>query len=121
VWGADLRATWTYHPSRRAAAALAPADAPCTIVDIARKPWIHYHSIGKGVPMTPQQLRAAQDTALKTNGRQLKPHPRGLEGRVRDALDDAELIAADPLASPRAKEAARRYAAAMVAALAAED
>jgi hypothetical protein len=29
-------------------------------------------------------------------GDAMRPHPHGLEGRVADALDDAELIAADP-------------------------
>ena len=51
----------------------------------------------------------------------MRPHPRGLAGRVIDALDDAELIAADPHASPEAKRWAEVKAAALVAALKAED
>jgi hypothetical protein len=50
----------------------------------------------------------------------MRPHPGGLPGRVADALDDAELIAADPNASPEAKQTAQRFAAALVAALRAE-
>jgi hypothetical protein len=67
--------------------------------------------------MTPEQLRAAQDAALATATHSLRRHPYGLAGRVADALTDAELIAADPGASLQAKQAAHRFAQALVAAL----
>jgi hypothetical protein len=39
----EQRASWTYHPTRAAAAAAAPADGqPISIVDTARKPWVRY-------------------------------------------------------------------------------
>jgi hypothetical protein len=114
-----IRARWTYHQTRAAAAELAPDDCPYTIVDISRKPWIDRPSIGKGVPMHPKQL-ARLKAAVAANTKPMQPHPGGLAGRVRDALDDAALLDADPNASPEAKETARRFAAAMVAALRAE-
>jgi hypothetical protein len=45
VWRDDLAASWTYHPTRAAAAKLAPRDAPYTIVDVAREPWIAHPPI----------------------------------------------------------------------------
>jgi len=48
VWGIDdrpalLRAAWSFHRSRAAAAKLAPDDGtPFSIVDVARKPWIKH-------------------------------------------------------------------------------
>lgn len=121
VWR-ELLATWTYHRTRQAAAALAPTDAPYSIVDVARKPWIRIHQIGKGTPITPKQLQRLTDAAIAAVGdRQMTPHPGGLAGRTQDALNDAELIAADPHATSAAKQAARQFAAALVAAMAAED
>jgi hypothetical protein len=122
VWrfdGRDFRASWSYHRTPREASAQAPADAPFTVVDIARKPWIRHHTPGRGQPMTPTQLeRLAAEIAARP--KTMQPHPRGLEGRCEDAVADAELIAADPNASPAAKQHARRFADAMIAALAAE-
>jgi hypothetical protein len=121
MWASpNLHAFWSYHRSHADAAALAPTDAPFTVVDISRRPWIHPLSVGKGVPMNPREL-ARLKAAIAANDKPMRPHPRGLEGRVQDALDDAELIAADPRATLEAKESARRFAAALVAALAAED
>jgi hypothetical protein len=52
VWAPrSLYASWTFHPSRQAAAALAPGDGtPYSVVDIARKPWIHLPPSGKRLP-----------------------------------------------------------------------
>jgi hypothetical protein len=49
VWAPPgLQASWTYHATRDAAAALAPRDGtPFSIVDITRKPWIQHPPIGK--------------------------------------------------------------------------
>jgi hypothetical protein len=42
----------------------------------------------RGAPMTPQELRAAQEAAVEAAaGRQLTPHPHGLSGRITDAHD----------------------------------
>jgi hypothetical protein len=71
--------------------------------------------------MTPEERQRLTDAMIESIGdRTLSPHPGGLAGRVADALDDAELIAADPNASPQAKTAARQFADALIAALAAE-
>ena len=120
VWGADLRASWSFHRSHADAAAHAPTDAPFTVVDIARKPWISHHTIGKGTKMSPKELLRLQAAALADNDRPMRPHPAGLVGRCADALDDAELLDNDPTASPQAKQTAQQFAAALTAALAAE-
>ena len=114
-----IRACWTYHQTRAAAAELAPDDCPYTIVDISRKPWIDRPSIGKGVPMHPKQL-ARLKAAVAANTKPMRQHPRGLVGRCQDALDDAELIEADPHATPQAKQSARALADALIATLRAE-
>jgi hypothetical protein len=115
-----IRACWTYHATFQAAAELAPDDCPYTIVDIAKKPWIDRPSIGKGIPMHPKQLARLQ-AAVAANTKQMRPHPGGLPGRVADALDDLALLEADPNATLEAKRSAQMLAAAMVAALAAEN
>jgi hypothetical protein len=114
-----IRACWTFHRSRAEAAAAAPADLPWSVVDVAKKPWIDRPKIGKGVPMHPKQL-ARLKAAVAANTKPMQPHPGGLAGRVRDALDDAALLDADPNATPEAKRSAQMLAAAMVAALRAE-
>jgi hypothetical protein len=38
-------AQWTFHPTRAAARAAAPAGEPWTVVDIARAPWIEWPSM----------------------------------------------------------------------------
>jgi len=121
VWGADLRASWSFHRSHADAAAHAPTDAPFTVVDIARKPWISHHTIGKGTKMSPKELLRLQAAAFADNDRPMRRHPAGLVGRCADALDDLALLEADPHASPQAKQSARALAAALSAALAAED
>jgi hypothetical protein len=70
--------------------------------------------------MNPEEQLAAEAAAFAANDKPMLPHPSGLAGRVADALDDAELIAADPNAALEAKAAARQFADAMVAALRAE-
>ena len=121
VWASqNLHATWTYHRTHADAAAHAPTDAPFTVVDIARKPWISHHTIGKGTKMSPKELLRLQAAALADNDRPMRPHPAGLVGRCADALDDAELLDNDPTASPQAKQTAQQFAAALTAALAAE-
>jgi hypothetical protein len=122
VWRPQPReysATWTYHATYAEAAAAAPADLPFTIVDIARKPWVHPLSVGKGTLMHPKQLARLQ-AAAAANDKQMRPHPQGLAGRCQDALDDLELVTADPNATLEAKRSAQALAAAMVRALAAE-
>jgi hypothetical protein len=114
-----IRACWTYHQTRAAAAELAPDDCPYTIVDISRKPWIDRPKIGKGTPMHPKQL-ARLKAAVAANTKPMRQHPRGLVGRCQDALDDAELIEADPHATPQAKQSARALADALIATLRAE-
>jgi len=69
--------------------------------------------------MHPKQL-ARLKAAVAANTKPMQPHPGGLAGRVRDALDDAALLDADPNATPEAKRSAQMLAAAMVAALRAE-
>jgi hypothetical protein len=69
--------------------------------------------------MTPEQRRA--EAAAVAAAHPLKPHPQGLAGRVADALDDLELLNADPHATPLARRSARGLADALVAALAAEE
>jgi hypothetical protein len=58
--------------------------------------------------------------AVAANDKPMRPHPGGLAGRCQDALDDLELVTADPNATPEAKRSAQALAAAMVRALAAE-
>jgi hypothetical protein len=114
-------ASWTFHQTRAEAAAHAPTDAPYSIVDVARKPWIQRSPpIGRGVAMRPTELARLQ-AAVAANTKPMARHPRGLAGRCQDALDDLELVTADPNATPQAKDTARRFAAAMVAALRAEN
>lgn len=48
---------------------------------------------------------------------EMKPHPRGLAGRVADALDDLALLRADPTASPEAVRWAKTKSDALIAAL----
>ena len=50
---------------------------------------------------------------------QMKPHPRGLPGRVADALDDLALLRADPNADPQALAWAKTKSDALCAALSA--
>jgi hypothetical protein len=124
MWASpNLHAFWSYHRSHADALLHAPTDGtPFTVVDTARKPWISHHTIGKGTPMTPKELLRAQAAAIAEVGdRPMRPHPRGLAGRTLDAIDDAELLAADPTATLEAKQSARALAAALSAALAAED
>ena len=93
VWGADLRASWSFHRSHADALLHAPTDAPFTVVDIARKPWISHHTIGKGTPMTPKELLRLQ-AAVAAAAPDLTPHPHGLPGRIADAhREAAEAIA----------------------------
>jgi hypothetical protein len=119
IWSEDLLASWTYHRTHEAAVALAPTDAPWTVVDVARKPWIKHPSIGKGEPMNPKELARLQ-AAVAANDKPLRPHPGGLRGRTLDALDDLALLQADPNATLQAKRSARMLADAMIAALRAE-
>jgi hypothetical protein len=72
-------------------------------------------------PMTPEE-RARQAAAIASVGdKQLQPHPHGVIGRALDALDDLELVSSDPNATDAAKRSAATLAAALVAALRAED
>ena len=68
-----------------------------------------------------EQLAAEAAAIAEVGDRPMRPHPRGLAGRTLDAIDDAELLAADPTATLEAKQSARALAAALSAALAAED
>jgi hypothetical protein len=116
-----LRAAWTYHRTRAAAAAAAPVDgSPFSVVDTARKPWIVRPPLGRGAPLSSKELLRLQAQAAAVNDRQMRRHPQGLPGRVRDAITDSELLDADPTASPQAKQSARALADALSAALAAE-
>jgi hypothetical protein len=126
VWGTnghrDYFASWQYYRTYADATAQAPADAPWTVVDISRKPWVKHLTIGKGEPMSRRQLTRlqAEAAAIAANEKQMRPHPRGLAGRCQDALDDLALLEADPHASAEAKQSARALADAMAAALRAE-
>ena len=61
MWASpNLHAFWTYHHTHADAAAHAPTDAPFTVVDTSRRPWIHPLSVGKGVPMNPRELARLQ-------------------------------------------------------------
>jgi hypothetical protein len=122
MWASpNLHAFWSYHRSHADALLHAPTDAPFTVVDIARKPWISHHTIGKGTPMTPKELLRLQAAAFADNDRPMLPHPAGLVGRCADALDDLALLKADPCADPIAIRSAQMFADALSAALAAED
>jgi hypothetical protein len=78
---AEFHASWTFHRSRAVAAALAPADAPFSIVDVGRKPWIVHPLPPKGRKMTPEQFLRAQAAAIAA-AHEVRPTPGGAAGRA---------------------------------------
>jgi hypothetical protein len=103
-----------------AVTALAPADAPYSVVDVARQPWIHHQPAPKGKKMTPQEfLRAQAEMIAAVGDRDLRPTPGGAAARAtaehfaaaglksrHDAADYADRIAGHEAAAKALTDAA---------------